>query len=190
MTITLLSQAPDILNLKTRHVQKETALIISPPFVGHEDPIQGDVLICEDRFYFYSESSQTGIAVDYRDIIIHAISRQEGDPSIFCQLDSGLFFPNQQLPEDDYERQETLTELRFIPRDKGAVEGIYQAMSECAALYPDEDLMAEQDSDHQTYFADLDHELNEEQQAALDRLDSLLEPSEGSHSNDSVDKSL
>lgn len=72
------------------------------------------------RFYFYSESSQTGIAVDYRDIIIHAISRQEGDPSIFCQLDSGLFFPNQQLPEDDYERQETLTELRFIPRDKGA----------------------------------------------------------------------
>jgi nucleotide-sensitive chloride channel 1A len=48
MTITLLSQAPDILNLKTRHVQKETALIISPPFVGHEDPIQGDVLICEE----------------------------------------------------------------------------------------------------------------------------------------------
>lgn len=70
------------------------------------------------------------------------------------------------------------------------MEEIYRAMSECAALYPDEDLMTEQDSDHQAYFADLDHELNEEQQAALDRLDSLLEPSDGSHSDDAVDKSL
>jgi nucleotide-sensitive chloride channel 1A len=35
-------------------------------------------------------------------------------------LDSGIFFPNQQLPQDEEERQEIVTELRLIPRDSGA----------------------------------------------------------------------
>lgn len=72
------------------------------------------------QIYFYSESANSGIAVEYPDVIIHAISRQEGQPNIYCQLDAGLFFPNQQLPEDEQEREETVTELRLIPRDGGA----------------------------------------------------------------------
>jgi nucleotide-sensitive chloride channel 1A len=57
----------------------------------------------------------SGIAVEYRDIIIHAISRQNGDPAIYCQLDAGLFFPNQQLPEEDLD--DIVTELNFTPVD-------------------------------------------------------------------------
>lgn len=78
------------------------------------------ILYLFSQVYFYSDSAKSGIAVEYPDIIIHAISRQQGQPNIYCQLDAGLFFPNQQLPEDEDERAETVTELRLIPRDGGA----------------------------------------------------------------------
>ncbi|CAO0798509.1 unnamed protein product [Mucor circinelloides] len=180
MTVTLLNQAPDVSSLKPRHIQKDTALLISPPLAGHQGPIFGELYVCEDQFYFYSESAQSGIAVEYPDIIIHAISRQDGQPNIYCQLDSGLFFPNQQLPEDEQEREETVTELRLIPRDGGALEGIYMAMNECASLHPDEEFMAEQDAyeDDNEFYADPsdEAELNEMQQAALRHLESVFEP--------------
>ncbi|KAI8975671.1 regulator of volume decrease after cellular swelling-domain-containing protein [Mycotypha africana] len=179
MTVTLLNEAPDTSSLKPRHIQKETALLISPPLAGHQGPIFGQLSVCEDQFYFYSEDANSGIAVEYPDIIIHAISRQEGQPNIYCQLDSGLFFPNQQLPEDKEERRETVTELRLIPKDTGALEGIYLAMSECAALHPDEEFMAEQeDYEDEEFFADPsdEAELNEAQQAALRHLESVFEP--------------
>ncbi|KAI8091285.1 regulator of volume decrease after cellular swelling-domain-containing protein [Gilbertella persicaria] len=180
MTVTLLSQAPDLASSKPRHIQKDTQLFISPPLAGHQGPIVGDLSVCEEQFYFYSPSAQSGIAVEYPDIIIHAISRQDGQPSIYCQLDAGLFFPNQTLPEDEQEREETVTELRLVPQDSGALEGIYLAMSECAALHPDHEFMAEQeeDSDGQEFYADPsdEAELNEMQQAALRHLESVFEP--------------
>ncbi|KAI8350128.1 regulator of volume decrease after cellular swelling-domain-containing protein [Blakeslea trispora] len=179
MTVTLLSEAPDLTTCKPRHIQKDTALLISPPLAGHEGPIFGDLSVCEEQFYFYSPSAQSGIAVEYPDIIIHAISRQQGQPNIYCQLDAGLFFPNQQLPEDEQEREETVTELRLIPRDSGALEGIYLAMSDCAALHPDHEFMAEQEeSDEGEFYADPsdEAELNEMQQAALRHLESVFEP--------------
>lgn len=182
MTVTLLNQAPDVSSLKPRHIQKDTALLISPPLAGHEGPIFGDLSVCEDQVYFYSESANSGIAVEYPDIIIHAISRQQGQPNIYCQLDAGLFFPNQVLPEDEEERDETVTELRLIPRDGGALEGIYMAMSECAALHPDEEFMAEQEAyDDEEFYADPsdEAELNEMQQAALAHLESVFEQPNG-----------
>ncbi|CAO3699257.1 unnamed protein product [Rhizopus stolonifer] len=160
-------------------------LVITPPLAGHEGPIEGEIYICEDQLYFYSNTIESGIAVEYRDIIIHAISRQD-QASLYCQLDVGLFFPNQVLPEDEYEREETMTELYLIPRDSGAVEGIYAAMSDCAALHPDKEFMEEQESDDEFYGGE---ELTQEQQTALDRLDSLIVPTENGHYDDPVDES-
>ena len=71
------------------------------------------------QVYFYSATAGSGIAVEYPDIIIHAISRQDGRPSIYCQLEQDRFFPNQQLPEDEEERQDIVTELKFMPQDPG-----------------------------------------------------------------------
>ncbi|KAG1052524.1 hypothetical protein G6F43_005350 [Rhizopus delemar] len=179
MTVTLLSQAPDLSTLKPHHVQKDTALLVSPPLAGHEGPIFGDIYVCEDQLYFYSESSGSGIAVEYPDIIIHAASRQEGQPNIYCQLDSGIFFPNQQLPQDEEERQEIVTELRLIPRDSGAVEGIYMAIADCTALHPDKEFMDDQQESDQEFFANPsdETELGEVQQAALRHLETVFEQS-------------
>ncbi|KAI8973031.1 regulator of volume decrease after cellular swelling-domain-containing protein [Pilobolus umbonatus] len=176
MTITLLHQIPQP-SSPTRHVQKDTSLVITPPLIGHAGPIVGDLSICEDQLYFYSTSAQSGIAVEYPDIIIHAIARRQ-EPHIYCQLDSGLFLPNQQLPEDQEEREECITELTFIPKDSGTLDAIYMAMTECAELHPDSEFMAEQEDSEEEYYADpsSETELNELQQAALRHLESVFVP--------------
>lgn len=136
MTVTLLSAAPDLSEQVVRYTQKDTGLLVLPPLAGVNEPIRGDLYVCEryvykfasccgallilcSQVYFYSTSANSGIAVDYPDIIIHAISRQEGRPCIYCQLEVGRFFPNQQLPEDEDE-QDIVTELKFMPEDTGA----------------------------------------------------------------------
>jgi nucleotide-sensitive chloride channel 1A len=48
MTVTLLHEAPNVSSLTPRHIQKDTALLISPPLAGHEGPIFGDLTVCEE----------------------------------------------------------------------------------------------------------------------------------------------
>ncbi|KAI9493873.1 regulator of volume decrease after cellular swelling-domain-containing protein [Zychaea mexicana] len=178
MTVTLLSSPPDLSDQAVRHTQCNIDLLILPPLSGVDSTIQGELNVCESQVYFYSESAGSGIAVEYPDIIIHAISRQDGRPSIYCQLEAGRFFPNQQLPEDEEEREDVVTELKFMPQDPGALEAIYMAMSTCAALHPDEDFLAEQKAleEENDFFADPsdETELNEVQQAALRHLESVF----------------
>lgn len=66
--------------------------------------------------YFYSEQLQSGIAVEYPDIIIQATSREDGLPNVYCQLEEGRTFPNQRIPEGE-SRDEVVTELKFIPHN-------------------------------------------------------------------------
>jgi nucleotide-sensitive chloride channel 1A len=60
------------------------------------------------------------------------------------------------------------------------VEGIYMAMSDCAALHPDEESLDQEDyyGNDQDFYADPsdEAELNEMQQAALRHLESVFEP--------------
>lgn len=73
------------------------------------------------------------------------------------------------------------------------VEGIYLAMSECAALHPDKEFMEEQEESDQEFYAPSDEaELNEVQQAALRHLESVFEqpPKMNGHQfDDPVDES-
>ncbi|KAL1926519.1 hypothetical protein VTP01DRAFT_5640 [Rhizomucor pusillus] len=181
MTVTLLTSRPDLQDQTVRYSQKNVELLVLPPLTGTDGTISGELFVCESQVYFYSEQAQSGIAVEYPDIIIHAISRQDGRPGIYCQLESGRFFPNQQIPEEDQE--DTVTELKFMPQDVGSLEAIYMALSECTALHPDEEFLAEQAAleDEGEFFADPsdEAELNEVQQAALRHLESVFEQPNG-----------
>ncbi|KAL0088290.1 regulator of volume decrease after cellular swelling-domain-containing protein [Phycomyces blakesleeanus] len=179
MTVTLLSSPPDLTDLVVRRTEKKIGLLVSPPLAGMSGPIKGEMFVCESQLYFYSEEQHSGISVEYPDIIIHAISRRDGLPSIYCQLDSGLFFPNQDLPEDEQELEETVTELKFIPEDSESLESIYEAMSYCAGLHPDKEFMDDEEEEDDDFFyaqPSDDAELNEVQQAALRHLESVFEP--------------
>jgi nucleotide-sensitive chloride channel 1A len=95
--------------------------------------------------YWWCPESNFGIAIAYKAIIIHAISREP--PSIYCQLDSPISLPDTPVSpsgEDD-DDEEKVTELSIIPQDVGSLDAIYQALSECAVLHPDEE--AEEDEE-------------------------------------------
>ncbi|CAG8721003.1 15447_t:CDS:2 [Gigaspora rosea] len=50
---------------------------------------------------------------------------------------------------EDEDRDEMI-EMKFIPDDTSSLEAIFEALSECAALYPDKEYM-EEDSDNELY---------------------------------------
>lgn len=65
------------------------------------------------------------------------------------------------------------------------------AMSECAALHPDEEFMAEQEAyGEEEYYADPsdEMELNEMQQAALAHLESVFEAPTNGHKYDDIEE--
>lgn len=102
------------------------------------------------------DSGSSGFQIEYPAITLHAISRDESGPSIYCQLDdtpgdsSGLASDSN---EDD-EAEAQMRELILVPhpRDSGEIESfpfhtflirshivetIFEALSQCASLHPD-----------------------------------------------------
>ena len=83
----------------------------------------------KSKLYFYSQNTNTGLAIDYPTIIIHAVSRQQAldgtGPCIYTQLNERLNISTQQpsassTSQEDEEEEDTTTELKFIPDDIGA----------------------------------------------------------------------
>jgi len=79
--------------------------------------------------YFYSAVSQTGFAIPYLSIIIHAIARESHvGPSIYCQLEGSLTAfesskesepASEQNGDADEEEmdEDAVLELSFVPSD-------------------------------------------------------------------------
>lgn len=66
----------------------------------------------------------------YRHILLHAVSRQDEKPNVYCQIAVGN-------PPDASDDEVEVSELRFIPSDPHLVQEIWEALSEGAALNPD-----------------------------------------------------
>lgn len=61
-------------------------------------------------------SSGRGFQIEYPTIILHAISRAESGPSIYCQLDETTTGADQQNEDED----RPLRELTIIPKEAGS----------------------------------------------------------------------
>ncbi|CAI2169778.1 17932_t:CDS:2 [Funneliformis geosporum] len=128
-----------------RHTQQHVRVQFSPPAA---DALlgKGTLWVTERQVYFYSWDTNNGLAIDYPTIIIHGISRHDTGPSIYTQLDeklNPLGRTSQSAAHDIEEEEEDHTsELKFIPDDIGALDAIFEAFSECAALHPDKEFMA------------------------------------------------
>lgn len=93
-----------------------------------------------------------GFQLEYPSITLHAISRAESGPCVYCQLDETPTGDEPENGEDD----SPMRELKIVPEREGArkfphtvelypnvyrrafvVEPIFESMSGCAALHPD-----------------------------------------------------
>ena len=138
----------------------------------------------------FMSATGRGFQVEYPRITLHAISRGEKGPSIYCQLDDTVDANTNAEPQNDEEEVSDMRELSILPKDPsarkfhltphflndtltpffGPVEPIFEALSYCASLHPDPGAEDEMDDDDdafvdqgefETFNGDADEELSE-----------------------------
>ncbi|TFK82701.1 hypothetical protein K466DRAFT_603449 [Polyporus arcularius HHB13444] len=152
-----------------RHKEENVSVTLDPPVDGFsaEDGAHGTLYVIESVLVFISATGK-GFQVDYPSITLHAISRAEAGPSIYCQLDDAPAAEAAvQEEEDDVAN---MRELVIVPKDSSALEPIFESLSICASLHPDPndaDAMDDDDDafvdagEFETFDGDADQELSE-----------------------------
>ncbi|KAH8117764.1 regulator of volume decrease after cellular swelling-domain-containing protein [Phellopilus nigrolimitatus] len=120
-----------------RHKEENVQVVLDPPVaeLSEEDLSKGTVYVIESVLAFISSSSGRGFQVEYPFITLHAISRADSGPCIYCQLD-------EPSPQDDIDGEASdvsneLRELKFIPESASSLDALFEALSLCASLHPD-----------------------------------------------------
>ncbi|KAF9650245.1 hypothetical protein BDM02DRAFT_3093540 [Thelephora ganbajun] len=172
------SSIPPILRLEEPNI----SVLFDPPLqdFGPDDCERGTLYIIESVLAFISTTGR-GFQVEYPSITLHAISRTESGPCIYCQLDE---MPTGDRSDDD---DSPMRELKIVPERVEALEPIFESMSGCAALHPDpEDEVDGNDeafvdaSNFEVFNGDADQELSQVGRAALEHLESIIHnPFEG-----------
>ncbi|XP_010868208.1 methylosome subunit pICln [Esox lucius] len=136
-----------------RHKQAETTAVLDGKGLG-----AGTLYVAETRLSWF-DGSGMGFSLEYPTISLHAISRDLSaypQEHLYVMVNAKLSDENEagmqenahdEENEDessDEDESEVITELRFVPRDKDALESMFSAMCECQALHPDPD---DEDSD-------------------------------------------
>ncbi|OSC99960.1 hypothetical protein PYCCODRAFT_1437932 [Trametes coccinea BRFM310] len=153
-----------------RHKEDNVSVTIDPPLdaFSAEDAANGSLYVIESHLVFMSSTGR-GFQVEYPKITLHAVSRGESGPSIYCQLDDGANAAGDEQPQNE-EEDLAMRELSIIPKDASALEPIFEALSYCASLHPDphaEDEMEDDDDafvdpgEFETFNGDHDQELSE-----------------------------
>nr|XP_033804609.1 methylosome subunit pICln isoform X1 [Geotrypetes seraphini] len=184
-----------------RQQQLETEAVIDGQLLGN-----GTLYIAESRLSWL-DGSGIGFSLEYPSIGLHAVSRDVSvypREHLYVMVNAKLGEKTQESnmmenesDDDDDDEDEPITEIRFVPSDKSALEAMFAAMCDCQALHPDPD---DEDSDddfegeeydveaHEraqgdistfyTYEEGLLH-LTSEGQATLERLEGMLANSVG-----------
>ncbi|XP_026194795.1 methylosome subunit pICln isoform X2 [Anabas testudineus] len=198
-----------------RHEQPETTAVMDGQRLGC-----GTLYVAETRLSWF-DGSGMGFSLEYPAIGLHAISRDVSaypQEHLYVMVNGKLSDENEaEMTEkteaaaaaDDDEGDEdddgssgggddgdegVITEIRFVPSDKGALESMFSAMCECQALHPDpEDEDSENNFEGEEYDveeAEAEHghadvptfytcdeglsALTQEGQATLERLEGML----------------
>lgn len=151
--------------------QAETTAVLDGQRLG-----TGTLYVAETRLSWF-DGSGLGFALEYPSIGLHAISR---DVSAFPQehlyvMVNGKLSEESEMEmrddeeeddeDDDSEGEEerNITEIRFVPSDKSALESMFSAMCDCQALHPDPE---DQDSDSD--FEGDEYDVEEAEQGGAD----------------------
>ncbi|KAJ2781367.1 hypothetical protein GGI15_003233 [Coemansia interrupta] len=152
MPVSLL-QAPPTLTASPVLTCTDTTVACDPPSATLPADLSGTLHIDTHRLVFFSDAHSRGFAIPYQSIVIHALSRED-HAHLYCQLDGP--FPasaeangdERESDAEEEEEEEEFAELRFYPKDEDMLDRLFAAMSECAAMNPDEDADVLSDDEH------------------------------------------
>lgn len=193
-----------------RHEQAETTAVMDGQKLGC-----GTLYVAETRLSWF-DGSGMGFALEYPTIGLHAISRDVSaypQEHLYVMVNGKIGGENEaEMAEraaddeeeedgdsssgggDDDDEEGAITEIRFVPGDKAALESMFSAMCDCQALHPDpEDEDSDNDFEGEEYDveeAEAEHghadipsfytcdeglsALTQEGQATLERLEGML----------------
>ncbi|KIK59797.1 hypothetical protein GYMLUDRAFT_59920 [Collybiopsis luxurians FD-317 M1] len=146
--------------------KESVSVTLDPSLDGFSeaDGKEGTLYVLESVLIFMSKTGK-GFQIEYPSITLHAVSRGDTSPSIYCQLDESAAKALRMLvdteppvsdgkpvtgevddeddgeeggeEEEDNEDEMDMRELHIIPANVEALEPIFEALSVCAALHPD-----------------------------------------------------
>lgn len=188
-----------------RHEQAETTAVMGGQKLGC-----GTLYVAETQLSWF-DGAGLGFSLEYPAIGLHAISRDVSaypQEHLYVMVNGKVGDENEaEMAEkaadeegdddsssDDDEEDGAITEIRFVPSDKAALESMFSAMCECQALHPDpEDDDSDDDFEGEEYDveeAEAEHghadiptfytceeglsSLTTEGQATLERLEGML----------------
>jgi len=175
-TPTSFQQIPPVLRFR----EDDITVQLEPPLEGFPvEAVKGSLYITDSVLAFVAASG-AGFQVDYPTLTLHAISRAESGPLIYCQLDD-----NANAEEGADEEADGTRELKITPTNAASLEPIFEALSFCAALHPDkstgdsdgfaDDAFIDADeAGFETFTGGEGEELSEVGRAALEHLESII----------------
>ncbi|KAI9512960.1 regulator of volume decrease after cellular swelling-domain-containing protein [Russula earlei] len=178
------SDIPPVLRQKVDDVR----VAFDPPLDGFspEDGARGTLYIIDSVLAFKSSTGRA-FQIEYPSISLHATSRGDSGPFLYCQLDEP---PAASLDDDDDDDTPGMRELSLTPQGVSSLEPIFEALSYCASLHPDpqesDDGDGDGDGDEDDAYVDADatafeafngeegEELSEVGRAALAHLEAII----------------
>jgi len=138
---------------KLYHKEDNVSVTFNPPLQNFttEDGARGTLYVIASYLVFMSTSGR-GFQIPYPAITLHAISRAESGPSIYCQLDESTSNPQEGSANDD--EAIDMVELSIVPQNQSSLDPIFEALSICAALHPDPNISEDEDINDTDAFID------------------------------------
>ncbi|KAK0228877.1 regulator of volume decrease after cellular swelling-domain-containing protein [Armillaria fumosa] len=134
-----------------RHQQKEVQVRFEPPLEDKAEWRHGTLYVIDSILAFVEDGENAqGWQIEYPAITLHAISKAEG--GIYCQLDDKFGLVGAE--EEDGEGEDSMRELTIVPKDSGSLDAIFEALSVCASLHPDEPSPSDDEDDEAFVDAD------------------------------------
>ncbi|PPQ85373.1 hypothetical protein CVT25_006404 [Psilocybe cyanescens] len=120
-----------------KHKEENVTVTLDPPLenFSNENAIQGTLYVLTSALIFMATNG-TGFSIEYPVITLHAVSRGESGPSIYCQLDESFGTENAAAVADD-DAVTDMRELTIVPQNAQSLETIFESLSLCASLHPD-----------------------------------------------------
>jgi len=134
---------------KLCHKEDNVSVSLDPPLDNFtaQDAAQGTLYVIQSFLVFMSTSGR-GFQIPYLAITLHAVSRAESGPSIYCQLDDSVGSPEDPSANDE---PIEMRELSIVPQNASSLDPIFEALSICASLHPDPNLSDEEMDDASTF---------------------------------------
>ncbi|CCO28643.1 hypothetical protein RSOLAG1IB_01523 [Rhizoctonia solani AG-1 IB] len=163
------------------HKEENVQVTFDPPIPDLGSDEKGTLYVIESVLAF-TWPSGVGFTIEYPRITLHAVSRGESGPSVYCQLDESAQGPG--APGADEEQDDSeMREMKIIPSNPESVEPIFEVLSLCASFHSDlNDEWEEEgwanEGDGEGVFGTFDgtneEELSEVGRAALAHLESII----------------